>query len=53
MLEIARCEFEICLNKVASKNYLDKKIREKLQGVEGNMFELSTPIKEIEDHGEN
>jgi len=32
---------------------LDKKIREKLQGMEGNMFKLSTPIKNIEDFGEN
>jgi hypothetical protein len=32
---------------------LDKKIREKFQGMEGNMFELSTPIEEIENLGEN
>ncbi len=47
------CEFEVCLNKAASNNYLDKKIREKLQGMEGNMFKLSIPIEEIEDLGEN
>ncbi len=48
-----RCEFEVCLNKIASNNNLDKKTKEKLQGMEGNMFELSTPIEEIEDLGEN
>jgi hypothetical protein len=48
-----RCELEVCSNKVASNNYLYKKIRERLQGTEGSMFGCSIPTNEIEDLGEN
>ncbi len=48
-----RCEFEVCLTKLQATITWTKKTKEKLQEMEGNMFELSTPIEEIEDLGEN